>query len=298
LRLTVPFNLDATLCCGQVFRWERRGEWWLGVVEGRVVKVRQCGCELEFSGADEAFVKRYFCLNHDLQWISEEVGRDEHVRAALRQFWGLRLIRQEPWECLASFICATYKSVAAIRLMLGKLSLRFGERLTFEGGKFCGFPSAAQLAGASVSDLKACGLGYRAKYLLESSRMVSAGGYDVETLHAMTYSEAKHALLAFPGVGLKVADCVLLFGLGKLEAFPVDVWVKRILLRHYAEHFPAGFVRKLSSQKGLSDSAYKGLNEFGRTYFGGFAGYAQEYLYHYERCLGNRKVEKEKRAIA
>jgi N-glycosylase/DNA lyase len=297
LKLTVPFDLDASLCCGQVFRWEKRGDWWFGVVGGRVVRVRQGEGVLEFVGADEAFVKDYFCLDHDLEWISREIGRDAHVRAALRRFWGLRLVRQEPWECLASFICATYKSVAAIRLMLQKLSARFGERLVFEGEEFHGFPSAESLAKASLSDLEACGLGYRAKYLLESSRMVSAGGYDVAALHEMPYVDAKRVLLGFPGVGRKVADCVLLFGLGKLEAFPVDVWVKRLLLRHYGGNFDEDFVGKLRAQGGLSDSAYERLNGFGRAYFGGFAGYAQEYLYHYERLLGNRKVEKPKRAI-
>ena len=109
----------------------------------------------------------------------------------------------------------------------------------------------------------------------------------------MPYGEAKRVLLGFPGVGLKVADCVLLFSLGKLEAFPVDVWVKRILLRHYAACFEEGFVKTLSEQSGLSDSAYERLAGFGRGYFGVYAGYAQEYLYHYERCVaGNRKIEK------
>jgi N-glycosylase/DNA lyase len=129
--------------------------------------------------------------------------------------------------------------------------------------------------------------------------MVCAGGFDVEALSGMPYAEARRVLLGFPGVGRKVADCVLLFGLGKLEAFPVDVWVKRVLLRYYGEHFEEGFVKKLLCQKGFSDADYERLGGFGRAYFGAYAGYAQEYLYHYERCLmGNRKVEKAKRAIA
>jgi N-glycosylase/DNA lyase len=287
----VPFCLDATLCCGQVFRWEKRGGWWLGVVGDRVVKVQQAGDVLDFSGVDEAFVRSYFGLDDDLGRIRREIGRDEYVRAALREFWGLHIVRQEPWECLASFICATYKSVAAICQMLLRLSVRFGEHVVFEGGEFFGFPSAERLARASLEELEVCGLGYRARYVSATAKRV-AGGYDLAALRKMPYEEARKELLEFPGVGLKVADCVLLFSLGRLEAFPVDVWVKRVLLRHYAEHFEEGFVKSLSGQGGLSDSQYERLSGFGRKYFGGFAGYAQEYLYHYERCLVDRKVEK------
>jgi N-glycosylase/DNA lyase len=101
----------------------------------------------------------------------------------------------------------------------------------------------------------------------------------------MPYHQAKKELAAFPGVGLKVADCILLFSLGKREAFPVDVWVKRIILKHYAEQFPKAFIEKIENHKSLSDSEYEKLNEFGRSYFEEYAGYAQEYMYHYERTL-------------
>jgi N-glycosylase/DNA lyase len=292
LKLDVPFDVDVTLCCGQVFRWEKRGEWWFGVIGDQVMKVRQAGQVLEFSGVNEGVVKYYFSLDHDLQQISGEIGRDEHVRMALREFWGLRIVRQEPWECLISFICATYKSVAAIRQMLQKLSARFGEPLAFDDGEFFAFPSAERLAKASLKELQSCGLGYRSKYVQETSKMVCAETCDLDALRNLPYREVRRALCGFPGVGAKVADCVLLFSLGKLEAFPVDVWMKRVLLRHYAEHFPTWFVEKLQRQGSLSASAYERLNGFGRAHFGRFAGYAQEYLYHYERLVANRKVEK------
>lgn len=277
------FDLDVTLCCGQVFRWERRGDWWFGVVSDRVVKVRQCGAELEFENVDAGFVRRYFSLDHDLRRIGAVVGRDEHVKDAFRRFWGLRIVRQEPWECLISFICATYKSVAAIRQMLFRLSVKFGEKVTFERCEFHAFPSCERLAAASLGELESCGLGYRAKFVLETSRRVCAENYDFDALRRLSYEEARRALCEFPGVGLKVADCVLLFSLGRLDAFPVDVWVKRILLRYYADRFEGAFVERLSSGKSPSSSEYRVLNGFGREYFGEFAGYAQEYLYHYER---------------
>jgi N-glycosylase/DNA lyase len=285
-----PFNLDVTLCCGQVFRWNKKGEWWYGVVNDRVFKLRQAGKELEFANVDAGFITRYFSLDHDLHRISKAIGKDDGINAALREFWGLRIARQEPWECLISFICATYKSVTAIKQMLHKLSAKFGEKLTYDGYDFYSFPKPEKLARASLDGLAACGLGYRGKYVLETSRRVFSGDFDLEGLGGLRYQEARGKLCELPGVGLKVADCVLLFSLGRLDAFPVDVWVKRIILRHYADYFSGDFVEKLLGRKSFSSSDYVRLNGFGRKYFGEFAGYAQEYMYHYERF--NRKIEK------
>jgi N-glycosylase/DNA lyase len=279
----VPFNLDVTLCCGQVFRWDKKGDWWYGVVRDRVFKIRQNKAELEFANADENFITRYFGVDHDLQRISDRIGRDKNIKIALREFWGLRIIRQDPWECLISYICATYKSIAAIKQMLLNLAKKFGEKMTRDGYDFYTFPTPEKLAKTTESYLLACGLGYRAKYVLETSKKIYKSDFDLERLRKMPYQQAKKELFSLSGVGLKVADCILLFSLGKLGAFPVDVWIKRALLRHYAEHFPNAFIKKISSQESLSNSEYERLNAFGRNYFGEYAGYAQEYLYHYER---------------
>jgi N-glycosylase/DNA lyase len=278
----VPFYLDVTLCCGQVFRWDKVGDWWFGVAGGRAFKVRQKGNKIGYANVDEGFLERYFGLDMDLQRISDNVNKDEHIAKALKQFWGLRLIRQDPWECLISYICATYKSIPAIKHMLNNLAAKFGEPLELEGKKFFAFPKAERLATASEASLGECGLGYRAKYLLATSKRV-CDGFDLEGLKRLPYVDAKKALMDLPGVGAKVADCVLLFSLGKLEAFPVDVWVKRVVLNHYADKLEPELLQRLNSRDGLSNGDYERLNGFGRGYFGEFAGYAQEYLYHYER---------------
>jgi len=279
----VAFNLDVTLCCGQVFRWDRKGDWWYGVVGDRVFKIRQTSTELEFENADEKFVKYYFGLDDDLRRIRDRIGRDENIKTALREFWGLRIIRQDPWECLTSYICATYKNIAAIKQMLLNLAKKFGEKKTLDGYDFYTFPTSEKLAKTTESGLATCGLGYRAKYVLETSKKIYESDFDLEGLRKMPYQQAKKALLSLSGVGLKVADCVLLFSLGKLEAFPVDVWVKRAILNHYAEHFPKEFMQKMSCAGSFSNADYERLNAFGRNYFGEYAGYAQEYLYHHER---------------
>jgi len=285
MRLTVPFDLDFTLCCGQVFRWRKMGGWWYSVVSDRAFKIRQRGAELEFEDVNETFVRDYFGLNDDLAVISCCVNKDPYIATALRKFEGLRIVRQNPWECLIGFICATYKSIAAIELMLAKMSQKFGERVVFDGMDFYRFPSVERLAAASENGLRECGLGYRAKYVQATAKKIHQENIDLEAFRQMPYGEVKKRLFEFSGVGLKVADCVLLFSLGKLEAFPVDVWVKRILLNHYANQLPQALVKKLASHDSLSNGEYEKLNAFGRGYFGVYAGYAQEYLYHYERSL-------------
>jgi N-glycosylase/DNA lyase len=278
-----PFNLDVTLCCGQVFRWERKGDWWYGVVTDKAFKIRQANAELEFANVDEKFVTHYFGLEDDLLKIRGKIGKDEHAKKVLQTFWGLRIVRQDPWECLVSYICATYKSIAAIKQMLLKLSKKFGEQVALDGCDFYTFPTIDKLANATASSLATCGLGYRANYLLETAKKICENNFDLESLRKMSYTQAKETLCSFSGVGSKVADCVLLFSLGKLEAFPVDVWVKRAILNHYANRFPTEFIQKISCNGSFSNAEYERLNAFGRNYFGEYAGYAQEYLYHYER---------------
>jgi N-glycosylase/DNA lyase len=283
MRLYVAFDLDFSLCCGQVFRWRKVDDWWYGVVGEHVVKIRQCGADLEFESVSKDFVQHYFGLNDDLTQISQCVGNDDYIRKALQRFEGLRIVRQVPWECLISFICATYKSIAAIELMLKKLSVKFGEKQAFDGIDFYTFPTVEKLADASENGLRECGLGYRAKYVQATAQKIHDENIKLEDLRNLPYLEARKTLLEFSGVGLKVADCVLLFSLEKLEAFPVDVWVKRVMLNHYAEQLHEPFVKKMQSHASLSNGEYQKIGDFARTYFGAYAGYAQEYLYHYER---------------
>jgi N-glycosylase/DNA lyase len=283
MRLNVPFDLDFSLCCGQVFRWKKEGDWWYGVVGNQVLKIRQYDYELQFEGADETFVRRYFRLDADLEEIKRCIAKDSHIKVALKQFAGLRLVKQDPWTCLIGFECSIQKNIPAIEQMLERLSAKFGEKIVFSGKEFYLFPSVERLASASINGLRECGLGFRAKYVLATAQKIRDEGIDLYSLKALPYLEGRKALLQFYGVGLKVADCVLLFSLDKTEAFPVDVWVKRVILNHYSDKFPANFVKELQSRPTLTVGEYQKIGDFARGYFGVYAGYAQEYLYHYER---------------
>ena len=148
---------------------------------------------------------------------------------------------------------------------------------------FYAFPTAEKLAQTSEDGLRECGLGYRAKYVQATAKKIHDEKINLEDLKWTSYLEARKVLLEFLGVGLKVADCVLLFSLEKMDAFPVDVWVKRVILNHYASNFPEEVVKKMQSHNSLSKGEYEKIGEFARDYFGAYAGYAQEYLFHLER---------------
>jgi len=283
-----PFSLDPTLLCGQAFRWEKRADWWIGVLNQTVLKIRQEEDILEFKASSNKitsdFLCQYFRLDDDLSSVYSKIMRDKYVIAAVNNFRGLRLLRQEPWECLISYICATNKNIPAIKQIISNLCRRFGGVERFEGEDFYTFPSAESLAGARLTELRLCKLGYRAESLLETAKIVSSGQLELETLKTMPYERAKKILLMLPGVGSKVSDCILLFSLDKLEAFPIDVWMKRIILENYSQHFERHFVAELKTKKSLSSREYEIIYTFGRKYFGDYLGYAQAYLYHYERC--------------
>jgi len=286
-RQKVPFNLGHTLDCGQLFRWQKIGDWWYGVAADKVIKLKQYEEGLIFEAFPDTpnskFIEGYLRLDDDLPSIFAEISKDEHIREAIKRFWGLRLVRQEPWECLISYICATYKSIPAIKKMVNTISRCYGEKLNVDGIDFYTFPKPATLAQLTCKDLQGCGLGFRTERVVETAKRVDSGNLSLEALTSMDYPEAKRELLVLPGVGHKVADCVLLFSLEKLEAFPIDVWIKRAATNLYASHFDSSFIKRVSGKGSITQKEYTTIAQFGREYFGNYAGYAQEYLFHFLR---------------
>jgi N-glycosylase/DNA lyase len=172
--------------------------------------------------------------------------------------------------------------------MISKLSRHFGKRIVFDNRDFYTFPRPSALASASLEELKTCKVGFRAERIIETAKQVCDSGFRLNDLKRMDYQEAKSALMALPGVGQKVADCILLFSLDRLEAFPVDIWVKRAILDLYPNHFEISFVKKALTTRSISQSVYERISSFGRNYFGQYAGYAQEYLF---LLLRNQEIQ-------
>ncbi|MCU0629981.1 MAG: 8-oxoguanine DNA glycosylase [Methanoregulaceae archaeon] len=269
-----PFNLDKTLSCGQVFRWVEAGGWWTGIVGDKVIRIRQDGDHLTWDGTDEPFIRHYFSLDLDLPAILSGIDRDPIIHQAIEECRGLRIIRQPPWECLVSYIIATFTNIPSIKRRITLLCREFGNEIS-SGGEACfSFPTQEALARAEECQVRACSLGYRAPYLCQVAQQIEANPGWAGTIRKLPYEEARTELMQYRGVGRKVADCVLLFGFGRLEAVPVDVWIERIIRQHYLN----------SGEK----ANYEYLRRYAQDYFGPFAGYAQEYLF----CMRNDIAKK------
>jgi N-glycosylase/DNA lyase len=268
------YDLAATLSSGQAFRWKERDGAWEGVVGEHWVRLRQApeGIRAEFIGAGDQFIPslaHYLQAGVDLPSILATFPDDEPMRAAVGACRGLRLLRQEPWECLASFILSSTKQIVQIQQIVALLCERFGEPLSVPAGHapVFSFPAAARLAECAEQSLRDCKMGFRAPNLLRTARMIASGEISL-ALNQLSVAEARAELLRCPGVGEKIANCVLLFAYGFQSAFPVDVWVMKALRELY---FPR---RQPSAAR---------LERFIATHFGPNAGYAQQYLFHYMR---------------
>ena len=297
--LDSPFSLEYTLDSGQVFRWRRTGEWWTGVVQGGALKVRQEGdtlrCVASSDRLDSAFLASYFRLEEGLEDVLADIGKDKTITAAIERYYGLRLISQDRWECLASFVLATNANIPRIQKMVSEVSSRYGRAFDFEGEPQHAFPAPADLADATVSDLRGCGLGYRAAFLKKVATSVARGQVDFEEVASLPYTEARRLLLSelfgeklLLGVGPKVADCVLLYSFGKDEAFPIDVWVARAISNSYPQLLSAALRSRLrkDGRAKLSAGEYSKVSDSVRAYFGRYAGYAQQYLFMAARETG------------
>jgi N-glycosylase/DNA lyase len=288
------YDLAATLDSGQVFRWRQVGNSWHGVLGQHFLQLTQT--EQGIHAETAAPVENWDGLRHFLQSeidfpaVLKAFPDDEPMRNAVAACPGLRLLRQDPWECLASFILSSTKQIVQIRQIVAHLCERFGEPLAplrsagLRSGAFLtddarapgqrqelqifSFPTPQRIAATTEADLRACKMGFRAPSLLAAARQITGGHFDLEKIREMDYPAARAELMKLRGVGGKIADCVLLFAYGFDGAFPVDVWIERALQELY-------FPRRRANEKRL--------RKFAATHFGPHAGYAQQYLFHYMR---------------
>ncbi len=270
------YALAATLDSGQVFRWQRQDSSWTGVIGRHRVRLTQTGdgirAETAAPVADWRWLRDFLQTEVDLEAVLKTFPGDEPMRAAIAACRGLRVLRQEPWECLASFILSSTKQIVQIRQIVALLCERFGERLaprpSLSSDCYYSFPTPAKIACATEAELRACKMGFRAPHLLAAARQIAEGKFDLERPRRLPLVEARAELMKLRGVGGKIADCVLLFAYGFDSAFPVDVRVERALRQLY---FPR---RRVTAKR---------LRRFAATHFGLRAGYAQQYLFHYMR---------------
>ncbi len=268
------FNVSQIFDCGQAFRFRKIDEGiYEGVAFGRYLQVEQTPEYISLYPCTlsdyENIWKSYFDLETDYTQIKKRISKKyEVLKEAVEFGHGIRILKQEPWEIIISFIISANNNIPRIQGAIEKLSALYGEPFTDPSGQIrYTFPSPQKLAEVSVEDLRACGVGYRDKYIKASAKMVAEGQVDIQKIGSLTIDEAEHELLALSGVGKKVADCILLFAFNHMSAFPVDTWVKKVIGKYFLKE----------------DVTPKQALQFAESEFSKDAGYVQQYLFYYIR---------------
>ena len=270
------YDLAATLSSGQAFRWNLRGDGWESAIGNQWVRLQPGIDGIHATTWPEVrewdWLRHYLQSDLKLETVLETFPKDPPMQASVQACRGLRLLRQDPWECLASFILSSTKQIVQIRQICETLCLRFGHPISQSDGAvpIHTFPSAPAIAARSEAELRDCKMGFRAPSLLHAARAVCDGSLQLAELGGLPLDQARSELCRLRGVGPKIADCVLLFAYGFPQAFPVDVWIQKAIQKLYFKG------RRVRPDR---------MDRFVRSHFGPHSGYAQQYLFHYMRTL-------------
>lgn len=262
--------------CGQCFRWDEESDGsYTSVAYGKILNVRKDGEDIVFSNTNlndfNDIWEDYFDLRTDYGEIKEALSSDSILKEAMEFGYGIRILNQDVWEILISFIMSARNSIPMIKKSINMLSERYGEYIgEYNGKKYYSFPKANVLDKLSLEEVQECKTSFRAKYIVSAATIVSNREIDINRIKNLSTEDARKELMRFSGVGPKVSDCIMLFSMNKPDAFPIDVWVKRVM-----EHF---YLKK--------DTSLDKIQKYAQDKFGNYAGYAQQYLFYYARELG------------
>ena len=265
-------DIDNSINSGQVFLWKKIKKNWYGIDGQNILKINQGGKIESIQNTKTDFFRK----NDDIQKIIKSISKDKTVKKAISQYEGLRLFNQDPFQCMISFIISSNSNIQKIKSSLEKISKKFGTKLVVQNEEFYLFPKPEKIAKASIDEIKTCGVGYRAPFIKEAAKMVTSKKINFEYLKNSDYNETKRNLRLIPGVGNKVADCIMLFSLNKLDAFPLDTWMIKILEKYYSNEFQI-------ETKTITEKQYEILHKKIVDYFGPYCGYAQQFLFKMER---------------
>lgn len=266
------FNLTHTLDCGQCFRWEIINDsTYTGIAKGKALKIEMIDNTVVFHNTTVDDFNNiwldYFDFSRDYSKIKSELSRDSILKSACEYGYGIRILNQDPWECLVSFIISASNHIPRIKKIITLLCENFGEPVTYMDKQYYTFPTAEKISSLTLNDLAVIRAGFRDKYILSAAKMVSSGEIDLYKAYSLNNSDLKKLLMQIPGVGNKVSDCILLFAYNRYDSFPVDVWLKRIMEYYYFDN------------KQTIDN----IHAFSYEKFGNLGGFAQQYLFYYGR---------------
>ncbi len=266
------FELPHIFDCGQCFRWNRQdNNNYIGVAFGKVIEIEKRNNDVVIYNTDlkdfNDIWLNYFDLERDYSAIKEEFEKDELLKKAVEFGVGIRILQQDPFEMLISFIISANNRIPMIKRAIENISKVFGKSIKYKGNTYYAFPTLEEFRRATVEDIEALGVGFRAKYIYKALEDLSSGTYDLNEIKQSDDDGCHEGLKNFNGVGPKVADCIMLFSMGKYSAFPVDVWVKRAMQFFYV----------------APDVSLPKIRQFAREKFGSLSGFAQQYLFYYAR---------------
>lgn len=266
------FELPHIFDCGQCFRWNRQdNNNYIGVAFGRVIEVEKSGDDVVIYNTDlkdfNDIWLNYFDLERDYSAIKGELEKDELLKKAVEFGTGIRILQQDPFEMLISFITSANNRIPMIKRAIENISKTYGKAIEYKSKTYYAFPTLEEFSVATSEDVEALGVGFRAKYIVKALEDLSNGTYDLNEIRLSDDDGCHEGLKNFSGVGPKVADCIMLFSMGKYSAFPVDVWVKRAMQFFYV----------------APDVSLPKIRQFARDKFGNLSGFAQQYLFYYAR---------------
>ena len=282
LKIDIPldsFNLEHIFECGQCFRWEKINEYsYIGIIDDTVLKVKIDNDKLVISGVTDKkdiqnYLIEYFDLNRDYSKIKSKLSSiDKYMKESIDYGYGIRILNQNIWECIISYIISANNNIPRIKKIINNLSTRFGKKVTFEGNNYYLFPTIDQLATASVEDFRAAGAGFRDIRLYNTTQAIYNKDFNLSKLIQINdTNEIEKILLELDGVGPKVANCIMLFSLKRFDVFPVDVWVRRVMNELYIH---AKDENKINSKE---------IVKLAHDKFGDLSGIAQQYLFYWRR---------------
>lgn len=271
------FELKDIFECGQCFRWNKVEEEYIGVVKQNVIKVKKVGNKIEFKSMGEddlkELVTNYFDLERDYEKIKETLSNvDDNMKQSIEYGKGIRILNQDLWETIISFIISANNNIPRIKGIIERMAKKYGKEIQWEGRSYYTFPTVEELSQASIKELRELGLGFRDVRVYETTKLIKEKKVDLESLEQQEDEEVRNTLLTLPGVGPKVADCILLFSsLKRWKVFPIDVWVRRVMNELYIHAPEENKVRKEQIEKLAQEK------------FGPLAGIAQQYLFYWKR---------------
>jgi N-glycosylase/DNA lyase len=274
----LSIDIDNSINSGQVFLWEKNGTNWYGINGQNILKINKNGTIKAIIDSKTNFFRK----NDNIQEIMESISKDKTVKKAVKEYEGLRIFRQDPFQCMISFIISSNSNIQKIKSSLEKITKKFGKQIKINNKEFFLFPEPKKIANASINEIKTCGVGYRAPFIKEAAKMVVLKKINFKYLEKCNYNEAKKNICLVPGIGNKVADCIMLFSLNKLDAFPLDTWMIKILEKYYSNEF------KIKT-KTITEKQYDILHEKIVNHFGPYCGYAQQFLFKMEREKHGKK---------